>query len=80
MDASRLRQKQAKPNRFWGELRDFVHQLEERSTWTGLIQMVDGTEIDCQVIPLPDHHTAVTFQKAHRNATSKVQASNLMTV
>lgn len=80
MDASRLWQKQAKPNRFWGELRDFVHQLEERSTWTGFIQMADGTEIDCQVIPLPDHHTAVTFQKAHRNATSKVQASNLMTV
>ncbi len=66
MDASRFWQNQTKPNRFWGELRNFVHQLEERSTWNGIVETTSGVVIECQVIPLPDHHTAVTFQKSDR--------------
>ena len=62
-DASRIWQSQTKPNPFWGDLRDFVHQIDDRSTWRATIEMENGSVIDCHVIPLPDHHTAVTFQR-----------------
>lgn len=73
LDASRLWQSQSQPSPFWGDLRDFVHQLDERITWSGNIALPDGTKIDCQVIPLPDHHTAVTFQKTRDLGTQSAK-------
>lgn len=52
----------AEPTPVWGDLRDFISQLDERAEWTAEIQMTDGRALACRVVPLVGGSTLVTFK------------------
>ncbi len=60
----------SRPSPFWGDLREFLSQIEHRSVWHDRVMLDDGREIECTVLPLPDQHTAVTFRQLDRAAKS----------
>ena len=60
----------SRPNPFWGELREFLSQIEHRTVWHDRVMLDDGREIECTVLPLPNQHTAVTFRRLDRRLSS----------
>ena len=60
-DASKLWHSRSKPTGIWGEIRDFVSQIDEREGWREEIVYDTDQRINVQVIPLMGQHTAVCF-------------------
>ena len=60
-DASKLWRARSKPTGIWGEIRDFVSQIDEREGWREEIVYDTDQRINVQVIPLMGQHTAVCF-------------------
>lgn len=60
-DASRGWMAQAEPSPLWGELRDFVGQMGERTAWTGEARLRDGRRLDCRAVPLAAGATLICF-------------------
>jgi len=60
-DASKLWQSRSRPTGLWGEIRDFVSQIDEREGWREDIIYNNEQRMCVQVIPLMGQHTAVCF-------------------
>lgn len=60
-DASKLWQSRSKPTGLWGEIRDFVNQIDEREGWREDIIYENEQRISVQIVPLMGQHTAVCF-------------------
>jgi len=60
-DASKLWQSRSKPTGLWGEIRDFVNQIDEREGWREDIIYENEQRIGIQIVPLMGQHTAVCF-------------------
>ena len=60
-DASKLWQSRSKPTGLWGEIRDFVNQIDEREGWIEDIIYENEHRISVQIVPLMGQHTAVCF-------------------
>lgn len=60
-DANTLWQSKSQPSGFWGELRNFISQIDEREGWRDEVIYENGQRLNVQVIPLPGQHTAVCF-------------------
>ena len=67
----------SRPSPFWGDLREFLSQIDHRTVWHDRVMLDDGREIECTVLPLPDQHTAVTFRHLDRSPKSD---SDLITI
>lgn len=61
LDSMRHWQSLALPNPIWGDIRDFVGQLQERAEWYGECRLQDGQALACRVVPLPGCATLVGF-------------------
>ena len=51
----------SKPTGLWGEIRDFVNQIDEREGWREDIVYENDQRISVQIVPLMGQHTAVCF-------------------
>jgi len=60
-DASKLWHARSKRTGIWGEIRDFVSQIDEREGWREEIVYDTDQRINVQVTPLMGQHTAVCF-------------------
>ena len=65
-DASRHWQAASKPTPVWGDLRDFVVQFGERTSWDADVLLRDGRTITCQVTPMAGGATLVLFAPKDR--------------
>ncbi len=61
LDAVRLWQSCARPNPIWGEIRDFVAEINERAEWSGDCALKDGRRMFCRIVPLPGGATLIGF-------------------
>ncbi len=61
LDASRLWQDACKPNPIWGDIRDFVELVGERTDWHANAELKDGTPLLCRISPLAKGATLVAF-------------------
>ncbi|MEO0937363.1 MAG: PAS-domain containing protein [Pseudomonadota bacterium] len=59
IDAMRDWQAIAAPSPVWGEIRDFVQDMGERTTWDANVQMQDGTRWTCHLKPIAGGATAL---------------------
>lgn len=65
-DVSRLFQKHCKPTPVWGEFRNFVHDLTERSQWQAQVTMNNGQPLFVTFSPIADGRVFCEFR--HRSA------------
>lgn len=63
LDAMRDWQARCAPSPVWGELRDFVGQSENRTSWQAAVRMASGTELACTVHPIQGGATMVGFRE-----------------
>ncbi|PPB82698.1 PAS domain-containing protein [Albidovulum inexpectatum] len=60
-DSLRLWQKHARPSPIFGEIRDYIANLEERTDWDADIVLTSGERVACRVSPLAGGATLVEF-------------------
>lgn len=56
------------PTPIWGDVRDFVTVMSDRSEWTGEISMLDGRLFELRCTPLPGGDALVAFVEIPREA------------
>ena len=61
LSISKLLQQSCEPTPVWGDLRDFITQLEQREAWHANILKKDGQWLDATFSPLVDGHTLCSF-------------------
>jgi PAS domain-containing protein len=61
-DVSRVFQKQSEPTPVWGEFRNFVNDLSERSQWQANVTQKNGRELTMIVSPIVDGRVFCEFQ------------------
>jgi PAS domain-containing protein len=61
IDATRHWRDLCNPTLVWGEIRDFVHTIEERASWDDQLQLQSGQVLTLRCIPLSGGATMVTF-------------------
>ena len=49
------------PTPIWGEARDFVGAIGDRSEWVGDVRMKDGRPVHCRFIPITGGNTMIRF-------------------
>jgi PAS domain-containing protein len=64
LDASRLWQDKAQPTPIWGDAREFVHTIGERSDWSENVLLNDGRQLRCRFSPLAGGSTLAAFEDA----------------
>jgi PAS domain-containing protein len=69
LDSVRHWQSLARPNPIWGDIRDFVGDIEERAEWGGDCLMNDGRYLYCRLVPLHGGATLIGFSAADRGAS-----------
>ncbi|WP_143226501.1 PAS-domain containing protein [Actibacterium pelagium] len=60
-DATRHWRDLCRPSPIWGEIRDFVHTIEERANWHDQVQMQNGQNLTLRCTPLSGGATMITF-------------------
>ncbi|GGA18353.1 PAS-domain containing protein [Neptunicoccus cionae] len=63
-DVSRLFQKNCLPTPVWGEFRNFIHDLSERSQWQAQITHTCGAKLTMTVSPIADGRVFCEFKRA----------------
>lgn len=58
---SKIWQDATEPTPVWGDLRDFITQLEQREVWSANLLKKDGQWLDATFSPLVDGHTLCSF-------------------
>jgi PAS domain-containing protein len=66
IDSIRHWQKLAQPSPVWGEIRDFVINIEDRAEWCATVTLNNHGVVDCQVMPLSGGRTLVRFSTESR--------------
>lgn len=61
-DVSRLFQKKCNPTPVWGEFRNFIHDLNERSQWQAIISHREEGDFDFIVSPVADGNVMCQFR------------------
>ena len=54
------------PTPVWGDLRDFVTMMTDRSEWTGEVEMLDQRRLELRCTPLPGGDSLVAFSEISR--------------
>lgn len=62
-DVSRLFQKHSLPTPVWGEFRNFVHDLAERSQWQAIVHLKSGSTLELTVSPIADGRVFCQFHR-----------------
>lgn len=62
-DVSRVFQKQSQPTPVWGEFRNFVNDLSERSQWQANVTLKNGRDLLMIVSPITDGYVLCEFQE-----------------
>lgn len=65
-DVSRVFQKHSKPTPVWGEFRNFVNDISERSQWQATVTLKSGQDITMIVSPISDGYVFCEFQEDTR--------------
>jgi len=63
VDSARRWVARSVPTPVWGDVRDFVTLLSERSEWSGEIEMLDGRSFDLRCSPLPGGDSLIVFSE-----------------
>ncbi|MFN6951144.1 MAG: PAS-domain containing protein [Albidovulum sp.] len=63
LDSIRCWQERAHPDPAFGDIRDFVAAIDERSEWCTDLRLLDGDTLACRVVPLPGGATLVGFDR-----------------
>jgi PAS domain-containing protein len=63
VDASRHWQSKAQPSPIWGDAREFILSVGERSDWSETVVLKDGRQIRCRFAPLAGHATLASFEE-----------------
>lgn len=66
IDAMRDWQHHSAPSPIWGELRDFVLDFQDRTSWFAQVPGPDGRLLDCDVAPLSSGATMVRFKETDK--------------
>ncbi len=64
LDATRNWQAQCLPSPAWGDLRDFVGDMEERADWGADLTLMNGHKLTARFSPLPAGAVLVQFTRA----------------
>lgn len=76
-DASRGWMARAEPSPLWGELRDFVGQMGERTAWTGEARLRDGRRLDCRAVPLAAGATLICFVVRSSDGAGRLEGGDV---
>ncbi|MCB2135882.1 MAG: PAS-domain containing protein [Rhodobacteraceae bacterium] len=69
----------SRPTPVWGELRDFVADIDERSEWSANVDLKDGRSLACRFVPLSGGRSLAGFlPEAHMGAPSSAGRSALV--
>ena len=66
VESTRAWQQKSRATPVWGEIRDFVTARENRSDWSGIIRLTSGEPLSCQVSPVQNGATMVSFSRLHQ--------------
>lgn len=64
VDATRSWQNACEPTPAWGDAREFIQGLGERSEWSSNVVMTNGRKLSCNFVPLSAGATLVSFSDA----------------
>ncbi len=70
-DVSRVFQKQSQPTPVWGEFRNFVNDLTERTQWQANVTLKSGQELLMIVSPIADGYVLCEFQDISEQTEQK---------
>ncbi len=62
-DVTRYFQKHSLPTPVWGEFRNFVHDLSERSQWQAVVHLKSGATLEMTVSPIADGRVFCQFHE-----------------
>jgi PAS domain-containing protein len=61
LDACKTWQEKSAPTAVWGRISDFVNLRANRAPWTDKVRLRDGTGLICEVAPIQNGSTMVSF-------------------
>ncbi|MFT6169190.1 MAG: PAS domain-containing protein [Celeribacter sp.] len=61
MEATRIWHSKCAPSPIWGDVRDFVGRMGERSEWENSARLWDGRRLNCRFVPLAGGQTLAGF-------------------
>jgi PAS domain-containing protein len=61
LDATRVWHSKCAPNPIWGDVRDFVGRIGERTEWKNSARLWDGRRLNCRFVPLAGGQTLAGF-------------------
>ncbi|MCY4179812.1 MAG: PAS-domain containing protein, partial [Litoreibacter sp.] len=64
VEATRQWQDKSLPTPIWGDIREFVGHSGDRAEWFGTVDLVDGRQLVCQLMPLAGGATLASFADA----------------
>lgn len=64
VEATRLWHQKTVPTPIWGEFRDFVRAMPDRTEWGSQVAMIDGRRIECRFVPRTGGATLAIFRVA----------------
>ncbi|NNK77323.1 MAG: diguanylate cyclase [Litoreibacter sp.] len=64
IDATRLWQDLCEPTPLWGDARDFVSRIGDRSEWNGTVRLCTGKDLSCRFVPMAGGTTLAEFSGA----------------
>lgn len=70
-DVSRIFQKQSQPTPVWGDFRNFVNDLTERTQWQANVKLKTGQDLLMIVSPIADGYVLCEFQDVTEQSNSK---------
>jgi PAS domain-containing protein len=79
LDSVRHWQSLARPDPIWGDIRDFVGDINERVDWDGNCLLNDGRQLRCRMLPLQDGATLIGFTTFAGAASLSLEAAGRIT-
>ncbi|MEM6409114.1 MAG: PAS-domain containing protein [Pseudomonadota bacterium] len=64
VEATRQWQSMSLPTPIWGDIREFVGHAGDRAEWFGTVDLIDGRQLACRLMPLAGGATLASFADA----------------
>ncbi|MEM7470289.1 MAG: PAS-domain containing protein [Pseudomonadota bacterium] len=64
VEATRQWQSMSLPTPIWGDIREFVGHAGDRAEWFGTVDLLDGRQLACRLMPLAGGATLASFAEA----------------
>ena len=74
VDACRVWQEKSATTTVWRQISDFVHLQDSRTAWSDTIAMLDGSKLNCSIVPIQNGATMVSFGRVGQGKTLRIPA------